>query len=80
VAAYKFTRYFDDEVMRKRPYLEKSWCIRVLENSVRSERQGENRFRFWAPIPEFGNRYLRVITLEDRVTVHNAFFDRGFKP
>ena len=79
VAAYKFTRYFDDEVMRKRPYLEKSWCIRVLENPVRSERQAANRFRFWAPIPDFGNRYLRVITLEDRVTIHNAFFDRGFK-
>jgi len=26
------------------------------------------------------NRYLRVILLEDGETVHNAFFDRGFKP
>ena len=39
-----------------------------------------NRFRFWAAIPEFGGRYLRVITLEDKITIHNAFPDRGFKP
>ncbi len=25
-------------------------------------------------------RFLRVITLEDRVTIHNAFPDRRFKP
>jgi len=24
--------------------------------------------------------YLRVITLEDKVTIHNAFPDRRFKP
>ena len=24
-------------------------------------------------------KYLRVILLEDEETVHNAFFDRGFK-
>lgn len=25
-------------------------------------------------------RYLRVILLEDGETIHNAFFDRGFRP
>jgi hypothetical protein len=29
-------------------------------------------------VPEALNRALRVITLEDRETVHNAFFDRGY--
>jgi hypothetical protein len=29
-------------------------------------------------VPEAQNRALRVITLEDRETVHNAFFDRGY--
>ncbi len=29
---------------------------------------------------ELGGRYLRVILLSDGETVHNAFFDRGFKP
>jgi len=25
------------------------------------------------------DRYLRVILLEDKETIHNAFFDRSFK-
>jgi hypothetical protein len=80
VKAYKFTDYFVNEVLRKRPYLKKEWCIQVLENPMRSESQEKNRFRFWAAIPEFDNRILRVITLEDKVTIHNAFPDRRFKP
>lgn len=80
MADYKFTPYFEQEVLRKRPYLKKDWCIYVLEYAVRSEPQEHNRFRYWAPIPELDGRFLRVITLEDRVTIHNAFPDRGFKP
>lgn len=80
MADYKFTDYFEDQVLRKRPYLKKEWCIYVLENPVHSEHQERNRYRFWAAIPELEGRYLRVVTLEDRVTIHNAFPDRGFKP
>ena len=36
--------------------------------------------RFWGRIEELEGRVLRVVTLEDRITVHNAFPDRGFKP
>jgi hypothetical protein len=77
---YKFTDYFEKEVLRKRPYLKKEWCIHVIENCVHSEPQEHNRYRFWASMPELGDRYLRVITLDDKVTIHNAFPDRGFKP
>jgi len=77
---YRFTAYFENEVLRKRPYLKREWCIRVLENPIRTESQEHNRFRFWGLIEELGGRALRVITLEDKVTVHNAFLDRGFKP
>ena len=27
-----------------------------------------------------GGRYLRVVLLPDNETVHNAFFDNGFRP
>ena len=77
---YKYTAYFENEVLRKRPYLRKEWCIFVIENAIRSEPQEHNRHRFWAAITELDGRYLRVITLEDKVTIHNAFPDRGFKP
>ena len=80
MAKYKYTDYFEKEVLRKRPYLKKEWCVYVLDNAIRSEPQEHNRYRFWAAIPGFGDRYLRVITLEDKLTIHNAFPDRGFKP
>jgi hypothetical protein len=77
---FRFTDYFETEVLRKRPYIRKEWCIYVVENAVRHERQEGNRHRFWGAIAELEGRYLRVITLEDRVTIHNAFLDRRFKP
>lgn len=77
---FRFTHYFDTEVMRKRPYLRREWCVAVVQNPVCIEQQDGNRYRFWGMIPELGNRYLRVVTLEDRSTIHNAFPDRGFKP
>jgi hypothetical protein len=77
---YTFTEYFEKEVLRKRPYLKKEWCIRILENPLRSEPQETNRYRFWGRIEELEGRILRVITLEGKTTIHNAFPDRGFKP
>jgi hypothetical protein len=44
------------------------------------EPQEQNRFRFWGMIEEMDNRCLRVITLEDKTTIHNTFFARRFKP
>jgi hypothetical protein len=77
--AYRYTPYFENEVLRKRPYLKKEWCVRVVENSIRVESQEGNRFRFWGPIDELEGRVLRVVTLEDKITIYNAFPDRGFK-
>ena len=77
---YRFTKYFEREVLRKRPYLRREWCIAGVEAPVRVERQEDNRYRFWAMVPELGHRYLRVVTLDDKVTIHNAFPDRGFRP
>ncbi len=77
---YKYTAYFENEVLRKRPYLKKEWCVQVIENPIKIERQEHNRFRFWGEIEGLGGRILRVITLEDKMTVHNAFSDRRFKP
>jgi hypothetical protein len=77
---YKFTPYFENEVMRKRPYLDKKWCVRVIENPIKMEKQEHNRYRFWAAIEELEGRFLRVVTLDDKLTIHNAFPDRSFKP
>lgn len=79
MAEYKFTQYFENDVLLKRPYLKKEWCIRVIQNPLKCEPQENNRFHFWGIIPEFDNKILRVITLEDKTTIHNAFPDRRFK-
>ena len=80
VAEFRFTDYFEKEVLRKRPYLKKEWCIKVIENPIRSEPQEQNRYRFWGEITELEGRYPRVVTLEDKTTIHNAFPDRRFQP
>ena len=80
MSEYKYPAYFENEVLRKRPYLKKEWCIKVIENPLKVERQEYNRFRFQGRIEEFGGRILRVITLDDKKTIHNAFPDRRFEP
>jgi hypothetical protein len=79
-AKYKFTTYFENEVLRKRPYIKKVWCIQIVEAPEKVERQDQNRYRFWGRVPEFQNKYFRVITLDDKTTIHNVFPDRGYKP
>jgi len=77
---FRFTTYFEQEVLRKRPYLRREWCVWVVQHPLRVERQEDNRYRFWASVPDLDGRYLRVVTLEDQTTIHNAFPDRGFTP
>ena len=74
----KTTRYFEEQVLRKRVYLQREWCEAVLSSPLRTEPQPDGRVRYWALVPDEG-KYLRVVTLDDGETVHNAFFDRGFR-
>lgn len=74
----KTTRYFEEQVIRKRPYIKREWCEMALTKYINTDIQDNNRIRYWIFIPEY-NKYLCVITLEDGKTVHNAFFDRNFK-
>jgi len=68
-------------VLDKRPYITREMCIRVVRNPVRVELQTDGeRVRFWAEVPELGGRVLRVVTLADQRTIHNAFPDRRFRP
>jgi predicted ATPase len=75
----QFTSYFQNDVMVKRPYIQVRWLEQVISAPLRREVQSDGRIRYWAWIDEL-NRYLRVVTLEDGLTVHNAFTDRRFSP
>ncbi len=74
----KTTRYFREQVLRKRPYLRLESCERVIASPLKREVQSDGRIRWWGLAPELGGRVLRVVTLADGETVHNAFLDRGY--
>lgn len=72
------TDYFQESVLFRRPYLKEESVLHTIENPVKTERQTNGRYRYWAYIEEL-DKYLRVIVEPDGKTVHNAFPDRRFK-
>ena len=75
---FYYTRYFEICILVKRPYLKKEWCEAIVANPEKREAQPDGRIRFWGFVSE-RNSYIRVVTLDDGVTIHNAFPDRRFK-
>jgi hypothetical protein len=74
----KTTRYFEEQVLIKRPYIQREWCELALLEPVRREGQSDGRVRYWVYIPQL-EKYLRVVILEDGETILNAFPDRNFR-
>lgn len=77
----KTTKYF--RAIRVRPdraIIRDEWIVQVMESPEHESVQADGRIRRWGSVAEMEGRYLRVILLADGETVHNAFFDRGFKP
>ena len=79
MSKYKFTIYFENEVLRKRTYIQKGWCIKIIKKPIKVEKQENNRYRFYGKVDELNGKIMRVVTLEDKITIHNAFPDRRFK-
>ena len=81
--AVKTTQYFEAmRVRRDRAMIQDEWIQRVIDHPVKERIQKDGRIRAWGRIVLPGDvrpRFLRVITLEDGETVHNAFFDRNFR-
>ena len=72
----KTTRYFEEQVLRKRPYIKLKWCLQAIREPIHRSVQPDGRIRHFTFVPELG-KYLRVVTLEDGEAVLNAFFDQG---
>lgn len=76
----KTTRYF--EYTRQRPdrqVILDEWIEAAVESPLAEQIQEDGRVRRWVYI-ESMHKYLRIVLLPDGETVHNAFFDRGFRP
>ena len=73
----KTTRYFEDQVLRKRPYIRREWCAAVMANPIHRERQSDGHIRFWGEVmrpDEAKSPILRVVTPDDGEAVHSAIF------
>jgi hypothetical protein len=78
----KTTRYFAEQVLRKRPYLPTEEFVAILATPIRRSVQTDGRIRHWGQVTDPRNgqpRVLRIVTLDDGETIHNAFFDRGYR-
>ncbi len=78
----KTTRYFREQILQKRPYLSERLCRRALDDALVRQVQSDGRIRHWAMIVDDRDgqrRALRIVTLDDGETIHNAFFDRNFR-
>ena len=65
----KTTRYFEEQVLRKRPYIIPHWCTDVIASPLRREIQQDGLIRFWGQVSHPGEkvpRILRVVTLGRR--------------
>ena len=75
----KYTQYFLTTRERiDRASVEIAWIEQTVSNPAHEEVQSDARIRRWSYIREVG-KWLRVVLLEDKETIHNAFFDRSFK-
>jgi hypothetical protein len=80
VIAVKTTAYFQYIRMRPdRARILDEWIMAAVKQPIREVLQSDGRIRRWTYV-DAESRYLRVVILKDGETVHNAFFDRNFKP
>jgi hypothetical protein len=57
-------------------------CLAVIAAPLRRDVQADGRIRHWGTAIDGRDgkeRILRVVTLDDGETIHNAFFDRDFR-
>lgn len=78
---WRFTAYFLATRERAdRAGITMEWIHQTAATPEYQRVQADGRLRCRRRIPEAGGRWLREVLLENGKTIHNAFFDRGFKP
>jgi len=43
----KTTRYFEEQVLRKRPYIDPAWCTQIVSEPLHRQVQPDGRVRMW---------------------------------
>jgi hypothetical protein len=55
------SRYFEEQVLRKRPYVDRSWCAQVLAAPIRRETQADGRIRYWGAVIDSRDNRRRIL-------------------
>ncbi len=71
------TRHLE-EALQARTEIQREWLVEAVNNPIKTFTQTDGRIRHWIYIEEMSH-YLRVVTLDDGVTVLTAHLDRRFK-
>ena len=71
---FRYTRQRSDRLA-----IRDEWIELAISKPLTETVQRDGRVRRWIYISS-EQRYLRVVLLADGETVHNAFFDRRFRP
>ena len=74
----KYSNHFINDVRPKRPYLNDEIIESILQNSLKIENQDNGWTKIWG-FSDIHNKFIRIVMLEDGITIHTAFFDRSFK-
>ncbi len=78
---FAFTPYFLKS--RSKPgHVEQLIAIEAISNAIYYEEQRidrEIRHSIIGTSKKFPDKFIRVILLDDFITIHNAFFDRGIR-
>ncbi len=75
----RMTNHFRSDVLEnpKRVGITIALCERIVRRAEYTEQQSDGLWRIWGHVPEM-DRWVRVITTEDRETLITAHKDRNF--
>jgi len=78
LGGYKFTAHAENN-LKERAYIRIEWIEKTLEAPDLKEVFSDIEIHFIKQIPEYGDRFLRVVVNPQRKTVITYFFDRRLK-
>ncbi len=78
IAGYKVSKHLEEYLREERSYIKHEWIERAISDPDFVKNISSEELRLWKQIPEFGNKFLRVVINPKRRIIVTAFFDRRF--
>jgi len=79
IEGYSLSLHLQEYLRSQRAYIKLEWIKAVIKEPDFEEYVSAEELRLWRQIPEFGNRFLRVVVNPRRKVIVTAFFDRRFR-